>query len=96
MMLHITCYTFLLAVVFGFKRVALFSLKNRSAAGELVFPAKELNHRDFDVPEFVMALYQAYADGPVDRNSRRIPVTVHCIVCQGNVGSILLGYSLLC
>lgn len=97
-MLHITCYTFLLAVVFGFKWVALFSLKNRSGAGELVFPAKELNHPGFDVPEFVMGLYRTYAKdgGPVERNSRRIPVTVHSIVCQGNVGSILLGYSLLC
>lgn len=89
-MLRIICYTFLLVVVFGLKKVALFSLRNRSAAGELAFPAKELNHPGFDVPAFVMGLYRTYAkdDGRVERNPKRIPATVHSIVGQGNVGSI--------
>ena len=92
-MLRITCYTFLLAVVFGSKRVAPLSLRNRSAAGELVFPAKELSHPGLDVPAFVMGLYRTYGkdDGPVKRNPKRIPAAVHFIVGQGNVGSILPG-----
>ena len=89
-MLRIICYTFLLVVVFGFKRVALFSLRNGSAAGEVDFSAKELNHSGFDVPTFVMGLYRAYAkdDGAAERNPKRIPATVHSIEGQGNVDSI--------
>lgn len=65
---------------------------NRSSAEELVFPAKQLNHSGFDVPAFVMDLYRTYAkdDGPAERNPTRIPSTVHSIVGQGNVGSILI------
>ena len=86
-MLRIICYTFLLVLVFGFERVALSSLRNRSTAGELVFPAKERNHSGIDVPAFVMDLYRTYAkdDGPAERNPQRIPSTVHSIVGQGNV-----------
>ena len=91
-MLRVICYPFLLVVVFYFERVALSSSRKRSAAEELVFEAKELNHRGVDVPEFVLGLYGTYVrdDGPAERNPQRIPATVHSIVGQGNVGSILL------
>ena len=89
-MLRIICSTFFLVVVSGFKSSALSSLTNRSAAGELIFPAKELNHPGFQVPAFVMGLYRTYAkdDGTAERKAQRIPATVHSIVGQGNVGSI--------
>ena len=91
-MSRIICSTFFLVVVSGFERVALSSLRNRSAAGELIFPAKEVGHPGFEVPAFVMGLYRTYAkdDGPAKRKAQRIPATVHSIVGQGNVGSILL------
>ena len=67
-------------------------MRNSTLAGELVFPAKELNNPGFDVPAFVMALYQTYAkdDGAAERDPKRIPTTVHSIVGQGNVGSNLI------
>lgn len=91
-MLRIICYTLLLVVVFGFERVVLSSSRKRSAAGELVFPAKELNNSCVEVPAFVMGLYRTYAKdgGPTERNQQAISATVHSIVGQGNVGSILL------
>ena len=88
-MLRVSGYILLfIAAVFCLKRVALFSLRNNSADGELVYPREMLQPTAFNVPPFVMELYQTYANdyGTVERNSKRTPAaTVHCFIAQGNV-----------
>lgn len=96
-MSRMICFTCLLVVVSGFERGALSSLRKRSAAGELVFPAKELNHSGVNVPAFVMGLYRRHTkdDESAEKNPQRISVTVHSIVGQGNVGFTLLDSRLI-
>ncbi len=93
-------FILLFIAVFGLKRVAQFSLRNSSAAGDLA-GARELQYLGSEnqrfhnitallkVPSFVADLYRSFAkdDGTVKRNLKWIPATVHCLEGQGNFGS---------